>query len=337
MLRHRRSVAPGFRVPPPYVPFGGVHQPLQHEGIHCRLAVFQVCEDDTHDNYVVCQGWDLDSDPHCRHIFTSQGGKTPINVAKSWANRGTKPYKKGDCIAAAKFRTTFGDNPGVAKDSTGQPEDLDEKVEALKDDDGKPIQWMELGGGGTNLIAVELKDDLDPGQSATGWTLSWSDDDHEYYYPDYEDDTNVTVYDAQYRFRSYGYDSMPEGERGALVFVDDDSVVISGQQMARICSAQAKIATGHTLAKVDHVTPMDSGQSPVDDESDELDVVADTITEDDEMGMIAWDEVNGFWRTFGFPSVPVQIRWNEGGNHKLEYSTNGGDDWITIDTARVCP
>lgn len=110
----------------------------------------QVIEEDTHDNYVVCQGWDLDKDPECKFLINR------FPVAKPYSLRGTFPYRIADMLAVAKIRTHLGDTPGVAADSTGQPENLGEDIEILLDDLGNPIAWMIVEGGGPTLIRYGL-------------------------------------------------------------------------------------------------------------------------------------------------------------------------------------
>ena len=134
--RKRASPAPAFRQPAPYSPIGGQHAILGREGMHSRIAIFQVIETDTHDDYVVCKGYDLDTDADCRYEINT------IPVAKPYSLRGTKPYKVGMMLTCGKPRTKFGDNSGKADTTVGQPEDLNEDIVALEDDDGKTIQWM---------------------------------------------------------------------------------------------------------------------------------------------------------------------------------------------------
>ncbi len=157
MWRKRKTPSPSFRLPPPYNPITGEHANLNKPGLNTRLSVFQVVGDDgtvenqdTHDNYILCLGWDLDTDPDCRHLYdptTNAQGKA-IPVAKPYGVRGTYPYVLGQMVVVAKVRTRLGDNPGVASVTTGQPADLDEVIELLTDDDGNPISWLIVENGG---------------------------------------------------------------------------------------------------------------------------------------------------------------------------------------------
>lgn len=143
MWRKKATPAPAFKQPVPFLPVTGQHAPLGVPGIHTRLAYFQVVEADTHDDYVICRGWDLDRDPECRYRFDK------IPIAKPYGLRGTNPYSVGQMLLCAKARTSLGDNPGVAAVTTGHPASLSELIELLKDEQDHPINWViaESGGG----------------------------------------------------------------------------------------------------------------------------------------------------------------------------------------------
>lgn len=156
MFRKQRQPAPYFKMPgAPFNPATGERAPLgrpPHKGT--TLATFQVVGDDpdnpnqadNHPNYIVCRGFDPDIDPTFRYLHdphTSEDS-TPINVAKPYALRGTFPYKLGQVIIAAKIRTRIGDNQGVAADHFGQPEDLEETLDLLEDDNGVAVSWLDL-------------------------------------------------------------------------------------------------------------------------------------------------------------------------------------------------
>lgn len=140
------------------------------------LATFQVIGDDpddettqdTHENYVVCRGYDAASDPYFRYLHdpSTAEGTTPINVAKPYALRGLFPYKRGQVIVAAKIRTKLGDNQGVAADSTGHPETLSEVIELLLDDEDVGISWLDISTPpAANAILYYYLDAL----GGTGW------------------------------------------------------------------------------------------------------------------------------------------------------------------------
>jgi len=154
------------------------------------------------------------------------------------------------------------------------------------------------------VLAVELKTSITPGGSATGWVLSWDSDLNDFSDPPYDEteDTTITVYDPQNRHRSLGYDNTASGERGAIVYVDSNNAVVAGIQQARMIRCQAKIASGNTLSIVDHVAPMDSGQSPVAEATTELTLSASGWeTDNDAWGIATWDEVAAAYRPLDFP------------------------------------
>ena len=103
-----------------------------------RVPMMQVIEEDTHDNYVVCQGYDPDYDKFFEKL----------SVAKPYGERGqTGIYKIAEVYPAVKPITILGTTPGVASESTGHPADLEERVDKLTDDNGIDVQWMFIGGG----------------------------------------------------------------------------------------------------------------------------------------------------------------------------------------------
>lgn len=118
------------------------------------LSMFQVIGDtpsdatteDTHENYVVCRGFEPDIDPFFRYLhdpYTKPETKS-IKVAKPYAVRGTYPYKRSQVIVAARIRTRLGDNQGKAHTSVGYPENLDEETDLLFDDDNVAIAWLDI-------------------------------------------------------------------------------------------------------------------------------------------------------------------------------------------------
>ena len=157
MFRKKRQPAPFFRQPgAPFNPATGDHATLgQYPGKGTTLALFQVIGDDpadpttqdTHDNYVVCRGYEADNDPTFRFLHDpyTAPATTPINVAKPYSVRGTFPYEQGQVIVAARIRGKLGFNPGKAETTVGQPADLDEETVLLTDDDDVGIAWMDIG------------------------------------------------------------------------------------------------------------------------------------------------------------------------------------------------
>lgn len=138
MLRKKRQPAPFFGMPgAPMNPVTGKRAPLGRDTTATRVAMFQVIAADTHDNYVVCRGYDFEN-----RVFLNT-----VSVAKPYGLRGTFPYEVGHVLAAAKPRMVLGETPGVASVTTGQPADLNETVAILYDANAKPVAWLDLGVG----------------------------------------------------------------------------------------------------------------------------------------------------------------------------------------------
>jgi hypothetical protein len=152
MFRKRRIPAPFFGIPgAPFNPMTGERAPLAPEPVRgTTLALFQVIEEDTHDNYVVCRGHEADSDPTFTYLHdpSTVPTTTPINVAKPYVVRGTNPYVVGQIVVAARIKGKLGYNPGKAETTVGHPADLDEVVELLLDDDDVGIAWLDIGASG---------------------------------------------------------------------------------------------------------------------------------------------------------------------------------------------
>jgi hypothetical protein len=140
--RKRRSPAPGFRQPSPYNPISGQFAKIGHPGIASSVVMMQIAEEDTHDNYVVCRGYD----PETMKFYYQ------LSVAKPFGLRGTFPYVVGEVYATAKAygtpgndtQGTLGLTPGVAETTVGQPVDLDEAIDILYDDNEKVISYLLL-------------------------------------------------------------------------------------------------------------------------------------------------------------------------------------------------
>ncbi len=190
--RKRKNPTPNFRMPPAYNPLTGERADLVRRGVVSRCAMMQVIGDDeteanedTHDNYVICRGFD----PETKKFYHS------IAVAKPYDVRGTFPYRLAQLFPAIKAATRLGDNPGVSATTVGQPADLDEVIEPLLDDDSKPVYWLDISGGaGAHVISGVLDGALAAGGSAT--MSIWELDDGEKDWVNHSTDTgiNVTIY-----------------------------------------------------------------------------------------------------------------------------------------------
>jgi hypothetical protein len=146
MLKGRKQTIPFFKMP---VPFDGVKGQYEQLGFIpdlTRVAMMQVIEADTHDNYLVCRGYD----PEAETTLLS------VPVAKPYSDRGTNTYAIGQMFPAVKPRTEIGENPGKSHTTTGHPADLDEVIDLLLDDDDNPISWLLLTGGSSVAASIPI-------------------------------------------------------------------------------------------------------------------------------------------------------------------------------------
>lgn len=363
-FRKRKTPSPSFRLPPPFDPRAGQHASMDKPGLHTRLSVFQVVGDDgtaenqdTHDNYILCRGWDLDTDPDCKYLFdpTANAQGKGIAVAKPYGVRGTYPYVLGQMVVVAKVRTRLGDNPGVAHTTAGQPADLDEVIDLLTDVYGNPISWLDIGGGGDTLRLVELKTSLTPGGIADAWFLEWDSVQQTYVNPDHNAAPDLSaangnsVWDPQNRFRSLGYEDTPEDISGAVMFVNSVGAVVSGQQKTKICLCQLTAAqTGSdTSFIVDTITPLDSGQIPSATTATVYNVPK-CAGANGAPAMIEFNETSGHWEVQWIVNVSQSVVTNEqidGTNKLIQIKTRtmwgnwvGSESgWTTIHTGGACP
>jgi hypothetical protein len=166
--RKRRHPIPAFNILPPYDTASGERERLSPQGIHPYVAMMQVAEEDTHDNYLICRGFDTREK---RFIDYESGNadKPGIAVAKPYGQRGVNQYKVGEVYVAVlplgapdpdlPFGN-LGQNSGKAETTVGHPADLDEKLVFLLSDENIYINWMivEAGTGG-GLIECCLAED----------------------------------------------------------------------------------------------------------------------------------------------------------------------------------
>ena len=153
---------------------------------------------------------------------------------------------------------------------------VDSEVADADPESGDEYHWavVNLGGGGSTIQAVELKTSLGDSETAQGWPLTWDEDSEEYPEPDYDDeDALIAVFDVGAAFQSLGYDDTGDGQRGAIVFIDQKGVVLSGQQQARRLKAKTKgKINGTATGKIDGITAIDGGQVPALSAQDDLTV-----------------------------------------------------------------
>ena len=164
MFRKIRRPTPYFQIPPPYNPLTGDNETLQQEGTFPYCAMMQIAEDDEHENFVICRGFD----PRILKFIDYEAGsseKLGISVAKPFGKRVVDTYQKAEIYpallpiqgkaplrdstpftppspSAVKWR--LGQNPGYVAGGQegGQPESLDDEIQILYDHNGKVINWI---------------------------------------------------------------------------------------------------------------------------------------------------------------------------------------------------
>jgi len=199
MLRKHKQPTPGFKLPSPHNPVTGARASLKVDGVFPYTAMMQVAEADTHDDYLVCRGFDVRIGKFC----------ASISVAKPMSSRQAGVYTVGQIFPAILPLQTsnpspssvpwrVGQNPGVSATSEGHPADLDEEVGFLKDDDEVYVAWQILDGGQNTLRGACLAESH-PGRNVVFgiWLGVWSSASHEWGYSD-DDANSVPAIDWRY-------------------------------------------------------------------------------------------------------------------------------------------
>lgn len=163
MKRKRRTPSPGFRLPPPFQPLTGERAPLDVAGVYAHCAMMQIAAEDTHEDYVICRGYD----PRIRRFFdydaADLANKPGLPVGKPYGSRTAGVYTVGQVFPAMIPLTRIGQTPGVAETTQGHPADLDEDVEILYDEDDKAINYMLMDAPASEGIPFRmLYDDCPP-------------------------------------------------------------------------------------------------------------------------------------------------------------------------------
>jgi hypothetical protein len=152
--------------------------------------MMQVAAEDTHANYVICRGFDVRIRKFINYVADDEDNPG-IPVAKPYGKRTTGQYRIGEVYSAllplqtgnpsptdAPFR--FGQNPGVAAVSSGQPADLDETVGILYTEEDVVINWMLVdSAGSTSLVRFELLEDMTVGGCKLAAVREFKNDDAE--------------------------------------------------------------------------------------------------------------------------------------------------------------
>ncbi len=134
MWRKRKNPTPHFGLPPPYNPMMGEYAKLTTPGIYPYCALVEVAAADTHDDYLICRGYDTRDRKF--YDYDADEGKTGIAVAKPFGKRTTGLYLVGEVYTAFLPQSLIGQNAGTVNGT-----DLLD-LEILKTDDDKYINWM---------------------------------------------------------------------------------------------------------------------------------------------------------------------------------------------------
>ncbi len=158
-VRKRRNPTHGFKLPSIFNPITGQHSPLQIDGDFPYCALMQVAAEDTHDNYVTCRGYDTRNKKFYPYV-EGDADKIGISVAKPYPKRTPGMYQVGDVLPAFIPLTRIGHNPGQSTgDDGGQPDDLEDDVELMKDDNDMYVNWLIVDGGAA-MARVEVLGEL---------------------------------------------------------------------------------------------------------------------------------------------------------------------------------
>ena len=188
-IRKRKNATPGFRMPAPFNAMAGQRAALQDKGDFPYCAMMQVVAEDEYDGYVTCRGYD----PRHKRFYDYTEGDADmvgVSVAKPYGKRTPGVYQIGQVFPALLPLSRLGQNAGEATDNAGgQPDDLVETVELMKDHNDVFVNWLMLDAGVAGEIDFELKDGLDPEGSATAHPLDDAGD------ADVDVDLEFEVYD----------------------------------------------------------------------------------------------------------------------------------------------
>lgn len=162
MYRKRKQPTPGFKLPAPFQPITGERAPLVVKGVFPYVAMMQVAAEDTHDDYVICRGFDVRIG---RFIDYAEGDddKPGIPVAKPYGRRRIGTYAIAQIFPAILPLQTsnpspkdvpwrVGQNPGWATGGKGHPTTLEEEIDFLKDDNDEYIAWQLLDEGNSEFL-----------------------------------------------------------------------------------------------------------------------------------------------------------------------------------------
>lgn len=285
----------------------GEHAELLVPGITPHCAMMQVAAEDTHDDYVVCRGYD----PRYKKFFDYDEDdletKPGIPVGKPFGSRSPDTYEVGQVLPALIPLTRIGQTPGVAADSDGHPEDLDELVEILYDEDDHPINWMLLDTAATpdRRVGFELKEELTLNGEAPAWKRPWNSDTNQYDDPEEEE---ITVKD----YAGLGFVG-PEGCKGVglrRVIGDNDTndtyEIIRMQPVAfmLLASANGAVDASDLTFNIDGVTVTYPKGAPLPGDGAEPTACNNVMrlpAPDDARVVLFYNETSGEWE--GLPAA----------------------------------
>lgn len=158
MFRKRKQPTPSYRLPPPYQPMSGEQAALQIPGVYPYAAMMQVAAADTHQDYVICRGFDIRVNKFVDYE-AGNADKPGISVAKPYDKRQIGNYEIAQIFLAflplqssnpspTAVPWRVGQNPGVSEVTPGHPASLSERVDELQDAESKLVNWMLVDSGG---------------------------------------------------------------------------------------------------------------------------------------------------------------------------------------------
>jgi hypothetical protein len=199
--------------------------------------MMQVAAEDTYQDYVICRGFD----PRILYFIDYEEGnpeKPGISVAKPYGKRKKGQYKIGEMYPALlptqginqsiaytppspiEVEWRLGQNPGVANDENpfnpvqpgGQPDELSDVIDLMKDHNDLYVNWMLIdSSGGTGVIRFRLREELRVCQFAKAIEL---DDGCE----DDDEADEILIFDtlatANFTVNEFGDWMAPEGSIG---------------------------------------------------------------------------------------------------------------------------
>ena len=170
MFRKRKLSTPGFSHTP-HNPMRGDRSDLRQDGTTPFCVMMQIAEEDIYDDYVICRGYDTRTLKFVDYA-AGDASNPGISVAKPYGWRRTGTYEIGEIYPAllptqgnadfADFRQVIhtspspasvdwrlGQNPGVvvagSAKAGGHPKTLNDKIEILRDHNGKVVNWLLIG------------------------------------------------------------------------------------------------------------------------------------------------------------------------------------------------